>query len=1694
MKTPFTNFYILQILLQIGFLYTREIIFNPLPISSIQVSSIDKYTAFYLEVTEDNKWAFLSRIQGGICVISLEDIQQPTLVNIIKTKGAYDMKIRQNYLFVSDLVDGLIIFDIIDPSNPQRIYTLSNPMQSYSLTVTKDMKTLFLIGSGIVYCYNIENVKNPVLLSKAGISTPITNKINLDETESLLAVSNHVAGLQIIDVRNKNDIKLRASQLTASKVFDSLFIPGNSIVYAVDSYFGIYAAPIQGILAIPMDKNDLYPLNFQIIYQSPLFIMSIVMTKIGDYFILGFRSVGLKLFKIVDQDYFSPQYVQDINGGQMCYKLILSSNEKYLFASNGLSLVIYQSDQPHINKDFPNLFNNFQSNVVGGFNDPWPWEIFCFSDSKHVIIAGGSNSTFIFSIDNPYQPELITKIPSQQGAAYDGLTLLYDQQPQSILYLGLSQLGFYVYDISDLKNPIQKKHIIPSSVINDSDGIHVNRDNSLLIIANGSIGISVYNIKDDKFNPKLAGEFINTDKYKCTFEKCAVNKKSDYIFCACREQGVVIFSYQDEQVIPISIIQRVGTEYPILSADETYLFAAAGFQGLVIADIQDKLNPKIVSTLTVDGQAQTIHFLPQFDQKYILVSQMEKGQLTVINIEDYSNPYIFSKVSNPRESSSSFCITPDNNSVYFIGDMGLRYIPIQTSLKIHTQISVLTVNSSGRSFYQLLNRGQKIKVGQNVQIVFVPLEINRDIKFSQVFYYRNYENKNLPSWMNFLSSQKTILIKVDKEGALNTFSTEKNGENVLILEVFQEVLASDFVNQVINQKIANAIIIALKIKGVLSTYNFLDTNFDPNQFDYLDFYNTDIIKDPQTDGKIQAYIRQILTFSKVSYPIRFFIETSLQFNYKTFKQENIDLFSTPSYQIIVYFSVNQKAKFIRKTFEGVLASFSDDLSSLKIEGPTTKVNQIVSLQIQIANLTSNFNEIIFEGSISDSSNYDIQFKESFSVFQNFIYLNNPVTLNQSSSLQVQFNKMYSNGEASVESKFQFSFDINTFLDLDKQKITYKAYIVTDSSSVPIEIVQTSNLWIEFNSQTLTFSGFKSISSFLSTERIKVVASDGFTEVSDQFTIYFNQLTFMYIMQLIFQIVGPIFGILGIWKYRSNIYQIFMESSYLYSNDIAIVGDLYKKQIILFDDVQNNAKQLWKALNKQNKSLEKEIFSQYSQQNSINISEIIKQMHQIFDKNHKIYSNLDPREFDFEDGRLFRTIRGYVIKILLSKDKFTTQLLELLKREGIKKYSKNDWYKKYVQIAPSFEANQFRIMNKTLENTPLQQNVRYKGEINKFDLNDNIQTINNPYCEENEGKKNIYKLRNNDQDDDVFEYKNLNPFPQIIINITSLNEEIKKQNQKQYDSYLLQECIISEALGIKHNFFQISPNKGESIMAHPHQINNITAYKKDNGCCLTLRKILKDDYRRIGLTINNPLPKWLNCEIMDGIIHIWGIPKAKDEPEIQIRIMNEYLFPVFSFTILIKDKEGGDLRDKKYVKDKDQQKRRQKSETLQKEKSAFSYVLNSNKQGFSLAQNQDQEIKIEFTKSLYQNILKSNFGIKQLDQKDNEKQISVDLQLNQINNNQDKIENQNACDIQINPLNHSILSNVPDENVLNIDQTLQAPNTLTNRNLDSKEQLLLQNKARINQLYSIEDHIQSLSSKQVLQNKQNKNLTLQNSNQ
>lgn len=66
--------------------------------------------------------------------------------------------------------------------------------------------------------------------------------------------------------------------------------------------------------------------------------------------------------------------------------------------------------------------------------------------------------------------------------------------------------------------------------------------------------------------------------------------------------------------------------------------------------------------------------------------------------------------------------------------------------------------------------------------------------------------------------------------------------------------------------------------------------------------------------------------------------------------------------------------------------------------------------------------------------------------------------------------------------------------------------------------------------------------------------------------------------------------------------------------------------------------------------------------------------------------------------------------------------------------------------------------------------------------------------------------------------------------------------------------------------------------------SINAFIKDKGTsCKCLKACLEIDYKPIGLYHNSPLPSWLNCDIIDDVIYLWGTPTTKDKGSVQIRL-------------------------------------------------------------------------------------------------------------------------------------------------------------------------------------------------------------------
>ena len=81
------------------------------------------------------------------------------------TSSAFGLFHMDNYLFVADSVEGFIIYNLTNIDAPSRIYTSGKYLSLRAITVTSDMHYAFLGGLGMLYCFDISNLKNPVLLS-----------------------------------------------------------------------------------------------------------------------------------------------------------------------------------------------------------------------------------------------------------------------------------------------------------------------------------------------------------------------------------------------------------------------------------------------------------------------------------------------------------------------------------------------------------------------------------------------------------------------------------------------------------------------------------------------------------------------------------------------------------------------------------------------------------------------------------------------------------------------------------------------------------------------------------------------------------------------------------------------------------------------------------------------------------------------------------------------------------------------------------------------------------------------------------------------------------------------------------------------------------------------------------------------------------------------------------------------------------------------------------------------------------------------------------------------------------------------------------------------------------------------------------------------------------------------------------------
>lgn len=76
--------------------------------------------------------------------------------------------------------------------------------------------------------------------------------------------------------------------------------------------------------------------------------------------------------------------------------------------------------------------------------------------------------------------------------------------------------------------------------------------------------------------------------------------------------------------------------------------------------------------------------------------------------------------------------------------------------------------------------------------------------------------------------------------------------------------------------------------------------------------------------------------------------------------------------------------------------------------------------------------------------------------------------------------------------------------------------------------------------------------------MRIKASDGYSEAYSSFVLIISILPFAYVLDLLIKIFGPIIGVFGVYKYKSDILNIIFKKRTAYSVETAQVNSLYRK--------------------------------------------------------------------------------------------------------------------------------------------------------------------------------------------------------------------------------------------------------------------------------------------------------------------------------------------------------------------------------------------------------------------------------------------------------------------------------------------------------------------------------------------------------
>ncbi|EAR99253.2 hypothetical protein TTHERM_00627130 (macronuclear) [Tetrahymena thermophila SB210] len=1061
----------------------------------------------------------------------------------------------------------------------------------FDIILTSDENVAILLQSnGVISVYDVRQKRNDggnfLFLAQIEAKSNLIYRGVLDVSEQFLFIANDYSGMIMFNFNKQlipnqknpisQDIKItlsyRAQIPSDWQIVDIALTIDQTYIYAADCWSGIQVIYTHSDDPANQWMPELKVKNYWPDLSSTI-PMSLKLTLDNQKLLVASRQQGVLILDISNKS--NPVLFQRISIKGHAFSVQLTNQDQQLFYANGDTIFEYEKVTPNLSQDIPNLSNDHIAKLYQIGNYQYRWRCYVSQDDSFFFGAFDKVGLFVYSLKtdpnnqaiiNPYQMKQVNHINFVEQTSIDCVLFFYEVD---LLFLAVSQESskLFVYKISEVTKlnnnsvqPIFKMPFNNSNTISETLVANKNKTMIAVTVDNGFLLINCSNPQQIK----IISQYLVPPRMIGICNGIIFSDDSKFIILAMRNYGFISVDISNPTQPQFGDeIQTLGGEFILSSlTKDNFAYISDGYKGFVILDLNQLPNFKFVR-YQVDGWLN--HITPFSLENYLLLSHMDNGYISLLSVADKKNPITLSRQFKQNQNAMSSCLTQDQKHLFITNNFGVNVIPLQSEIMMHTQVLLISGIENGNISYTPYNLQDNLQIGQSFLFQFIPIYPQNSLLLQNI-QYQSPENilVDPPSWINYHLSSYSVQIDAVKEGLgqnvslpnLNsivlTFQTTLGPDSFVYSDIGDGVTTDSTMGSNIMQYLVN--------QDIISNNSYASSKFlSQRQINFAELNLGGIEKNPALQERITFTILRSIQKN----PIMFYIAPSLNFNVST------GTISSLSNQVNLYLSVDKsQALFIQIPYAGVLSSFNDDGSSVKLEGSAQALNLLFQNQkiVYFSNLTS-ISAINISFYLQDNINYDIQTCYLLSdlalpyippqqQINNTKFSNDPTKILRQKlhtimnpnekKLQQQFNSIFPNSEVSVEESVSFEFSESTFESPDGLQLTYEILYSKDNQDYT---QLNGQLWLQQSSRSLKFQGTPPISMFNTDVYIKVIASDGYT---------------LFMIYLQFKFVS--FFLNAIFKRRN-----------IYSTELCIVNSFFCKKITLLGDENEKAICLFNSL-------------------------------------------------------------------------------------------------------------------------------------------------------------------------------------------------------------------------------------------------------------------------------------------------------------------------------------------------------------------------------------------------------------------------------------------------------------------------------------------------------------------------------------